>query len=586
MLREGDMTGAIALCSTVASSTLLYDVVSLCTFNTETGCSFIKEKCTQDQQCNNCLAAVNETQTSERMAIAFSDSPFCQPMANASTPDSYQVGLELLSHARFVCGPLMFNECQDVTLSCLLKPTCAPCLAGTPSEQSDASCALEASYLSMACQPCPSSVFENNRIVLATSIVGGLSVLPCLFVVIAIIAYKNDVAFTRSRIIIGLMISNIVYSIGSAIPVAMLRTDMSTCGQFKLSFATIRFGRAWWFAGKFLIIFFELLIIGISAWALKYGLPKLSWRREALLYTACVLAGMGVFIGFEVKSHEISDQGYNGATQREMQSNSYSNIDPNDDRNDDSPSIVANHRFTSSRSEYDTLVQQMLLVWCGLLGLAILLWIYLRWTFMKLTRMWSLSLANAEKQWDRDYWTPEEQGIRHTKRRMLNIVKEGYDELAHPLEPFVVVFIIFGIPACVMATDFCQNNSQAHGESQLFRSNQISVGQCDVLCELVLAFRSLATVAVYFYSREHRIEVFHVRVMWRRLRDRVMGCFLPVTDRHNSGVRFRGVLLEEVQMIPWDDESNNVGENIDHGSSADIGSSVRYQLMVTEGGKG
>lgn len=117
--------------------------------------------------------------------------------------------------------------------------------------------------IASACSPCSDSVFVNNRIVLATSIVGGLSILPCIGVILIIVAYGKDLLFIRARIIIGLMLSNIVYSMGCAIPVAMLKTDPNLCGHFALSFATIRFGRAWWFAGKYALVFFELFILSV-----------------------------------------------------------------------------------------------------------------------------------------------------------------------------------------------------------------------------------------------------------------------------------------------------------------------------------
>ena len=203
---------------------------------------------------------------------------------------------------------------------------------------------------------------------------------------------------------------------------------------------------------------------------------------------------------------------------------------------------------------------------------------------IKLTKLWSRSLVEAEEQWDRDLWAPSHQGIRQSKRRLLELIKEGYDEIARPLEPFVVIFIFFGVPACVMATDFCQESSQVKENGNF--ATHITVGKCDVVCELILAFRSMATVAVYFYPREHRTEVYHVRVMWRRLRARVSGWFRLGTSRRGSGVTFRGIMLEEVQMI------NAIGDECDDckvdddgdGDSRVARSTVPYQLMDTDDG--
>lgn len=66
------------------------------------------------------------------------------------------------------------------------------------------------------------------------------------------------------------------------------------------------------------------------------------------------------------------------------------------------------------------------------------------------------------------------------------------------------------------------------------------------LFQLALAFRSLATVAVYFYQREHRIEVANAKALGRRLSSRIrraMGA--------NAGtVQFQNEGLEHVRMIP------------------------------------
>jgi hypothetical protein len=102
-------------------------------------------------------------------------------------------------------------------------------------------------------------------------------------------------------------------------------------------------------------------------------------------------------------------------------------------------------------------------------------------------------------------------------------MKEAYDEIARPLEPYVIVFIVFGIPACVMATDYCRDNSSAKTDAAVgVRSSRvISYKICDVACELALAFRSLATVMVYFASRQNRSQLLAVGTLGRRLRDRV-----------------------------------------------------------------
>jgi len=451
------------------------------------------------------------------------------------------------------CPRSEVTACQDATFGCILNSggECATCLAGSVSQQNNPSCEalLNQHSIDASCQPCDWSVIENNHIVLATSVVGGMSVVPCLFVILAIVAYGKDIMYIRARIIIGLMLSNIVYSVGNAIPVALLQTNVSTCGRFAISLNTIRFGRAWWFAGKYALVLFELFILGVAVWSLKSGLHTLGVRRETLLHATCAVAGIAAFVGFFVKSGAIESDGFNADTQAEFKSDAFSYLGASDDFDDDDPATPAGQRFTKGRSKYDTLVQQMLQVWIAFLALCILLWFYLRYTFARLIQGWRVNLSEAEDQWNRDLCATDLQGVRKTKRRFLELTKETYDELFRPLEPFVAVFIVFGVPACVMATDYCHERSQVstpfEGQAQV-----IKVGKCDAVCELILSFQSAATVAVYFYSREHRNEVYHIRTLWRRLGARVTSWFLSSNRRHASGVRFRGLMLEEVKMIP------------------------------------
>ena len=458
LLREGDATGATQLCSEPPSSRLIDSVVSSCTARSNTGCSFVKARCINDRVCNGCLAAVIDAQTPEAFASSFFNSSLCVAM---TTNQSLEVTRVRLMDVFDMCALLAFSTCQFAAFACVMTGGTA-CLSCLTSELPSPSCTqlLEQTQMSASCHPCTSSVYENNRIVMATSAVAGMSILPCLFVIIVIVAYSKDLIYIRARIIIGIMISNMVYSIGGAIPVALLQTDPKTCGQFALSFATIRFGRAWWFGGKYALIFFELFILGVSIWVIMRGvLHMISPRREVLLHALCALAGSTAFVVFMVKSTEISANGYDAETQAEAQLDFYYRINFSDDLDDDTPNFVARGRFQSARNDYDRLVQRMLVAWSCLLGLAIVLWVYLRWIFAGLTARWSVSLADAEKQWDRDLWAPSQQGIRQSKRRLLELIKEGYDELARPLEPFVAIFIFFGIPACVMATDFCKENS-------------------------------------------------------------------------------------------------------------------------------
>ena len=98
---------------------------------------------------------------------------------------------------------------------------------------------------------------------------------------------------------------------------------------------------------------------------------------------------------------------------------------------------------------------------------------------------------------------------------------------------------------------FLEDRSSAREKAAIksLANGQTTFGYCDVSCELVLAFRTLATLGVFLYQREHRTEIWAVGTLCRRLWRRVSGC----TGGSRSGrVRFRGgERLVEVQMVPY-----------------------------------
>lgn len=57
----------------------------------------------------------------------------------------------------------------------------------------------------------------------------------------------------------------------------------------------------------------------------------------------------------------------------------------------------------------------MLLVWAGLLGLAVVLWFFLRLLFGELMAAWQHRRAESEEQWDRDLWAPSVRAERDAK---------------------------------------------------------------------------------------------------------------------------------------------------------------------------
>ena len=83
------------------------------------------------------------------------------------------------------------------------------------------------------------------------------------------------------------------------------------------------------------------------------------------------------------------------------------------------------------------------------------------------------------------------------------------------------MFVLFSIPAIVMATDFCAKNQDAARPSA-------DPYPCVLVSQMVLSLRSLATAGIYFANRDRRSELLDLRGLcrkvWRRLRADALGC--------------------------------------------------------------
>ena len=416
---------------------------------------------------------------------------------------------------------------------------CLTCLTGSvaPSQRKTCADLAEEYSYEARCQPCSGSVHTINSVVFATAVVGGASAMLCLAVIVTIVAHSRDRVSMRDRIVVGLMMANAVYSTANAIPLNALHTDVVNCGRVAVSFDVIRFGRAWWFCGKYGLVCFELFILGASIRALNLGLSVVPAGAEAVMHATCCTVAVLAFVVFYILCEHINAGGYNLETEKEVYTNAYYHGNFNDDHDDEEPSVAASSSYQTARASYDNLVREMLVAWDVLVGLAIVLWVVLRVLhrhYMLALRAASDAAAQAEAA---DVWADTRRGTWAARRRVLVARKEAFTDVAKPLEPYIVVFVAFVAPAVVMSTSFCQTHSGAHTATLTASninagSNNLTYGTCDVWCEFVLAFRSLGAVAVYLLPREHRAELVAIRVTWRKLFARTVGCLHRAPHPH------------------------------------------------------
>jgi hypothetical protein len=141
--------------------------------------------------------------------------------------------------------------------------------------------------------------------------------------------------------------------------------------------------------------------------------------------------------------------------------NAYNRVNLDDDIDDDVPSMAASLAFQNARDAYDNLVRDMLVVWDGVVGVAVGLWIVLRSFHQN-----ALDHLHAETRFaatvaHHDEWRLTRWRAWNEHFRLLKSRGEAFDEVAKPLEPYIFVFALFAAPAFVMSTPFCQDRSGA-----------------------------------------------------------------------------------------------------------------------------
>jgi hypothetical protein len=290
------------------------------------------------------------------------------------------------------------------------------------------------------------------------------------------------------------------------------------------------------------MVSYEIFVVYASIVALRTGSVNLIWRHEATLHGLCCAAGVIAFIGFYTMADRYQTQFTEAASVRQGYA-----------------------RQQQALSDYDALVASMVQVWLVLLFGMLTLWAYQRFVlFARLQRNLSASKSQYEAAVEADLLASLSRGT-ELRRTLLELQNQGWREIAKPLDPYIVVFIAFGLPAAVMGTTVCEDESV---EAE-------HVVSCQHVCEMVLSFRTLATSAVYFSKKECREQLFAFKLLLSKVGGRACGTFLRLagiaadkrstSGKKKGGVRFEDSrALEEIQMIPargFDDDGNQMVES-------------------------
>ena len=92
--------------------------------------------------------------------------------------------------------------------------------------------------------------------------------------------------------------------------------------------------------------------------------------------------------------------------------------------------------------QYDQLVELFVQIWLVLLTGMVALWFVQLWIHHKLKREWAKNVAENEDDMKRDLWNtsdPYVLGRRKLRIQLLDLIADARDEIARPLEPYVIV---------------------------------------------------------------------------------------------------------------------------------------------------
>lgn len=242
MGKGGVVTAARDCPGTSLSGVILGVVVGNCAANTPLSHEFWTLRCRADSACHACLSELGDFSNHTQMALAGHSSSCTASRGNTN--------IGFLQHV--IQTTPNITSCQVSVALCVVRyEACGECI--TSPDNYSSTCrqlvGVDGTGITAACRTCPKEVQLIQRIVLATSAIGGVSVLACLFT-IARLLRGDGRQHLRTRILLGLLAANAIYSCANTMPMNYIHNVEGRCGTLALSDGLIRTGRALWFCGK------------------------------------------------------------------------------------------------------------------------------------------------------------------------------------------------------------------------------------------------------------------------------------------------------------------------------------------------
>ncbi len=243
-----------------------------------------------------------------------------------------------------------------------------------------------------------------NGLVIAQSVVAAVAAIGCAVVVLVSLAFRNDIHHQRERVLIGLALSNMAFSIINIIPIGYDNfrywDNAHYCGF-----------RGSWFGAKFMVALYEMCILFISLAALRSrAISRRTERVLHALFVAIALAATVIFIGN-------CDQIYRGPP------------------------------YPTRYNDISNLFDDLLFAWFGLVAMAFILWIAMHIQLRLQMQTWRIAESVSD--------FVDDHQERESRKAAIKLQQHNYREIIQPLRYYVVAFLLFTIPAIILSLDSC-----------------------------------------------------------------------------------------------------------------------------------
>ena len=149
-----------------------------------------------------------------------------------------------------------------------------------------------------------------NGLTIGQSVVGGAGLVLCGVAALHILARGRDRRSIATRLVLGVLLSNLVYAITDVIPTNLNRISGALCGFRAIGprhtdVPARCLPTAIMFFGVYCTTTYELMMVLVSTHALRTGRGEIPRPREWALHLACVGAGVAALLGFYFRCREL-----------------------------------------------------------------------------------------------------------------------------------------------------------------------------------------------------------------------------------------------------------------------------------------